>query len=222
MACTRPEVPASNEKALGDMTASTCSGIGAIATEIISSSNVQHPLLSPVPVPGEAINDWIAEEPRRPPSAYFLFVKSHCREFEESSSDYSKRLGTEWSALSAEELALWSHSAGQLEESFKMQLKEYRKYGKYKKDDESLQMPSQTTPQSSEELPEFNADYMRASIDQGLDKMAESMPQWIDVPAELGQDIAKNSSRPCSLMRKHLDRVGLHSIRESKLESSST
>ena len=52
-------------------------------------------------------------------------------------------------------------------------------------------MPSQTTPQSSEELPEFNADYMRASIDQVLDKMPESMPQWIDVPAEVGQDIAK-------------------------------
>ena len=119
LARTRPEVPASNEKALGDMTASTCSRIGATATEIISSSNVQHPLLSPVPMPGEAVNDWIAEEPRRPPSAYFFFVKSRCREFEESSGDYSKQLGTEWSALSAEELALWSHSAGQLEESFK-------------------------------------------------------------------------------------------------------
>ena len=52
-------------------------------------------------------------------------------------------------------------------------------------------MRSQTTSQSSEELPEFDADYMRASVDQVLDKMPDSMPQWVDVPAEVGQDIAK-------------------------------
>ena len=71
-----------------------------------------------------------------------------------------------------------------------MHLKAYNKYGKYKKDDETLLMPSQKTSQSSDELPEFNAEFMRASIEEVLDKMPDSMPQWIDVPTEVGQDIA--------------------------------
>ena len=160
---TRSELPASNKKTSGE--------------------------LLPTSVPSEAEAEWVPAEPRRPPSAYFLFVRSRCRAFGESSAEYLKRLGAEWSALPNEQLAVWSGSAAQLEESFKKQKQEYRKYGKYKEDVATLQGPGQAFPQSSEELPEFNVEYMRASIDKVFDQLPDSMPQWLDVPAEVGQGI---------------------------------
>ena len=142
-------------------------------------------------LPAEAETQWVVLEPKRPPSAYFLFVKSCCRQFGESGIDYSKRVGAEWSVLSHEQQALWSHSAVRLEETFRRQREQYRRYGKYEKVSETQQGPSQATSQSSEELPEYLSEYMREAIDSIVDRLPDGMPQCFDVPAEVRQSVAQ-------------------------------
>merc|ERR1712129_625941 len=87
--------------------------------------------------------------------------------------------------MSVEHLAEWSHNAEQLEETFKTQKKEYRKYGKDTKDLVTSRTPILETLQNSEELPEFNAKFMRTSVDQVLVGIPDSMPQWYEVPSEV-------------------------------------
>ena len=74
-------------------------------------------------------------EPKRPPSAYFLFLSRKRRHWEAESGSarpLDHRLPAEWQEMNAEDRKVYEIEASNLQATYEQQLIEYRAHGRYR------------------------------------------------------------------------------------------
>ena len=82
---------------------------------------------------GDVGDQWVHAEPRRPPSAYFLFA-DHRQEFMSSPRDL-RQLNAEWADMCSEGRLGWTAEANNLKVRYDEQMSQWRRLGRYFKSD---------------------------------------------------------------------------------------
>eukprot|EP00928_Gymnodinium_smaydae_P008834 TRINITY_DN13250_c0_g1_i2.p1 TRINITY_DN13250_c0_g1~~TRINITY_DN13250_c0_g1_i2.p1 ORF type:complete len:405 (-),score=45.77 TRINITY_DN13250_c0_g1_i2:145-1359(-) len=98
--------------------------VGAVDAEPASSE--EHTKVSVAP------GQWVDAEPKRPPSAYFLFVQKRRSELSGPPVDVSKQLNTEWSNMCPDDRLVYESSSARLKLEFERKSSEFARYGRYR------------------------------------------------------------------------------------------